>query len=105
MTVYGTGRRRKYVYGRTRADVVERLRSVQRTVDQGLPVIDEKATVACFLQTWLDEVVKLSRGYATGQAYEVHVRRHIVPVIGTRTLAKLSPDRPAAAAGGSPHRL
>ena len=33
---YGSGRRRKYVYGRTRAEVVERLRSVQRTVTEGL---------------------------------------------------------------------
>jgi hypothetical protein len=71
--------------------VVERLRSVQRTADDGLPLIDEKATVARFLQTWLDEVVKPARGYATWQGYEVNVRRHIVPVIGNRTLAKLSP--------------
>jgi hypothetical protein len=89
--VYGTGRRRKYVYGRTRAEVVERLRSVQRTVTEGLPVIDERTTLAKYLQTWLDEVVKPARGYATWQGYEVNVRRHIVPVIGNRTLAKLSP--------------
>jgi integrase len=89
--VYGTGRRRKYVYGRTRAEVVEKLRSVQRTVTEGLPVIDERTTLAKFLQTWLDEVVKPARGYATWQGYEVNVRRHIVPVIGNRTLAKLSP--------------
>jgi len=57
---YGKSRRRKYVYGRTRTEVVERLRSVQRTVGEGLPVIDERTTLATFLQTWLEEVVKTS---------------------------------------------
>ena len=64
--VCGTGRRRKYVYGRTRAEVVERLRSVQRTVTEGLPVIDERTTLAKYLQTWLDEVVKPARAAAGG---------------------------------------
>lgn len=71
--------------------MVEKLRSVQRTLSDGLPVIDERANLARFLQTWLDEVVRPSRGHATWQGYEVNARRHIVPVIGNRTLAKLSP--------------
>ena len=91
VTVYGTGRRRKYVYGRARAEVAEKLRAAQQTVGEGLPVIDERVTVAKFLQSWLDQVVKPARGYATWQGYEVNVRRHIVPVLGNRTLAKLSP--------------
>jgi integrase len=91
VTTYGRARRRKYVYGRTRAEVVERLRAVQHTRDEGLPVIDERVTLARFLQTWLDQVVRPQRGYATWQGYEVNVRRHIVPVLGKRTLAKLSP--------------
>jgi hypothetical protein len=54
-------------------------------------MIDERVTLARFLQTWLDQVVRPQRGYATWQGYEVNVRRHIVPVLGNRTLAKLSP--------------
>lgn len=91
VSVYGTGRHRKYVYGRTRAEVAEKLQALKRSLGDGLPVVDERVTVARFLQTWLDEVVKPARGYATWQGYEVNVRRHIVPVIGKRTLAKLSP--------------
>jgi integrase len=91
VSIYGTGRRRKYVYGRTKAEVADRLRAVQHGIDEGLPVIDERVTVAKFLQTWLDQVVKPARGHATWQGYEVNVRRHIIPLIGNRTLAKLSP--------------
>lgn len=47
--VYGSGRRRKYVYGRTRAEAVEKLRAVQQNLDDGLPLIDERVTVARFL--------------------------------------------------------
>ena len=56
----------------------------------GLPLIDERVTVAKFLETWLEQVVKPARGYATWQGYEVNVRRHIVPLIGNRTLANLA---------------
>lgn len=91
VSVYGTGRQRKYVYGRTRAEVAEKLQALKGSLGEGLPVMDERVTVAKFLQIWLDEVVKPSRGYATWQGYEVNVLRHIVPVIGKRTLAKLSP--------------
>ncbi len=68
VATYGTARRRKYVYGRTRAEVVERLRAVQHTKDEGLPVIDERVTLARFLQTWLDQVVNRSADMQRGRA-------------------------------------
>lgn len=67
VSIYGTGRRRKYVYGRTRAEVADKLRAIQHGLDEGLPLIDERVTVAKFLQAWLDQVVKPARGHATGR--------------------------------------
>jgi integrase len=87
---YGEGRQRKSVYGRTRADVVDKLRQARAVVDQGLPVVDERIRLDAYLETWLEEVVKPARSRATWQGYEVNVRRHIAPLIGHRRLAKVS---------------
>ena len=47
-------RRRKSVYGRTRAEVAAKLRKAQGQVDSGLPIGDKRLTVADLLQRWLD---------------------------------------------------
>lgn len=86
----GPARRRKSVYGRTRAEVVQKLRQAGASIDQGLPLVDERTRFDTYLQTWLSEVVKPSRSRATWQGYEVNVRRHIAPLIGHRPLAKVS---------------
>ncbi|HZT66039.1 MAG TPA: site-specific integrase [Acidimicrobiales bacterium] len=87
----GGRRRRKYVYGRTRADVVANLRSAQANVDAGLPLIDERTRLGTFLDLWLEEVVRPTRQQATFHGYEANVRLHIKPVLGHVPLARLSP--------------
>ena len=86
----GSSRRRKSVYGRTRAEVVRKLRHAKVSLDQGLPLVDERTGFDTYLETWLTEVVKPSRSRATWQGYEVNVRKHIAPLIGHRPLAKVS---------------
>jgi integrase len=86
----GTSRRRKSVYGRTRAEVVQKLRNAKASLDQDLPLVDERTGFDTYLETWLAEVVKPSRSRATWQGYQVNVRRHIAPLIGHRRLAKVS---------------
>jgi integrase len=85
-----SGRRRKSVYGRTRLEVVQKLRHVKVALDHGLPLVDERTGFDTFLETWLAEVVKPSRSRATWQGYQVNVRKHIAPLIGHRPLAKVS---------------
>jgi hypothetical protein len=56
----------------------------------GVPVPHEWWTVAAYLGYWLEEVVRPTLQPRTYQGYEAVVRRHLVPVIGQRPLARLS---------------
>ena len=46
-------RHRKTVYGKTRREVAEKVREVQRQIQQGLPVPPERLTVGQWLTAWL----------------------------------------------------
>jgi hypothetical protein len=54
----GGKRTRKYFYGTTQAEVRTLLLRSRHDLEQGLPVIPERQTVAQFLNQWLDESVK-----------------------------------------------
>lgn len=84
-------RRRKYVYGSTRAEVVAKLRSAQASVDAGLPQVDERTRLRTFLDLWLEDVVRPTKEQATFRGYEANVRLHIKPVLGHVPLVRLSP--------------
>jgi hypothetical protein len=55
------GRKRVYVYGRTRAEAREKLTALQRGIDRGLTVPAESWTVEQYLRHWLATVVKPNR--------------------------------------------
>lgn len=84
------GRKRVYVYGRTRADARERLTSLQRELDRGVRVAVENWTVGDYLDHWLAEVVKPTRAPKTYQGYETVVRLHIRPSVGRKKLRALA---------------
>ena len=50
--------RRKWIYGKTRRDVSDRLRRIRNDVAEGRPVINERLTVAEYLNRWLYDVAK-----------------------------------------------
>jgi integrase len=84
------GRKRVYVYGRTRAQAREKLTALQREVDRGVTIPAENWSVEGYLNHWLETVVKPNRMPKTHQGYEMAVRRHIIPVIGRKRLKSLS---------------
>lgn len=84
------GRKRVYVYGRTRAEAREKLTALQRGIDRGLTVPSQSWTVDEYLRHWLATVVKPNRMPKTHQGYELAVRKHIVPALGRKRLTKLS---------------
>jgi integrase len=101
---------RRRVSASTQADALAKLREVQRTLDDGLPVIDGRRTVGDYLEHWL-AVVLPARGRVRSQNtidnYTTVVRLHLIPTIGRKTLRSLTTEdvervlRQKAAAGCS----
>lgn len=52
----GGKRTRRSIYGRTRREVAEKLKVVQRQVQQGVPLGDDRMTVAEWLDAWLAQM-------------------------------------------------
>ena len=85
-------RRRKAIYGKTRAEVAAKLTSVLKDIQQGLPVPSERQTVAQFLEHWLENVTRPRLRPRPFLTYEQAIRLHIVPAIGRYPLQKLTPQ-------------
>lgn len=78
---------RRYVSGRTRADVVRKLDDVKREAEAGFPTGE---TTGAYLARWLVDVKPRLRA-ATWREYSRHVRAYWSPVFGTVPLTKLTP--------------
>ena len=83
--------KRKVVYGHTRKDVADKLADVLRDVQRGIPVPTQRLTTAAYLTDWLEQTVKPGHRASTLHVYEIMVRRHMIPSLGHRPLAKLAP--------------
>jgi len=86
------GYRRKWIYGKTRRDVSDRLRKIRSDVAEGRPVMNERLTMSEYLNRWLYEVAKQRTRPMTWRGYEHLVRLHILPTLGRVPLAKLTPQ-------------
>ncbi|MCB9175986.1 MAG: site-specific integrase [Caldilineae bacterium] len=85
------GGRQRSIYAKTRAEVARKMRQAIQQVESGIPLADERTTVAQFLNTWLETVVESSVRPSTFRSYEMHVRIHLSPALGKKRLAKLAP--------------
>ena len=81
---------RKTYYGKTRRVVQEKLKTALHEQQQGSLITAPRQTVAQFLHTWLEESQRHSVKPRTYERYEEVVRLHIVPVLGTYQLQKLT---------------
>src|SRR5438105_8737037 len=84
------GRKRKYIYGRSRREVQEQLKIALREQQQGTLLTTPQQTVEQFLNQWLTSH-KSSVRIRTYERYEQFVRIHLVPTIGHVQLQKLTP--------------
>ena len=83
-----TGKRlRKTVYGHKEQEVVDKLTEELAKQKRGEQPKPGRRTVEEFLQSWLKRVDVKPR---TLEHYELVIRKHILPTIGSKTLAKLS---------------
>ncbi|NTU84676.1 MAG: site-specific integrase [Chloroflexales bacterium] len=83
-------RRRKFVYGKTRKEVVEKLQALQRAHAAG--VTFTKLTVKEFLEQWLEQTVKRKNRVRTYDKYAEDIEHHLIPALGHHQLAKLTPS-------------
>src|SRR5688500_6051279 len=89
---YSNGKReRKFVYGKTRAEVADKLTDVLNRHKQGLPIIGNKQTAKQFLEQWLEDCIKPTVRLSTYLSYEQQIRLRIIPEIGHIKLSKLMP--------------
>jgi integrase len=90
--VYGLDGSRKFYYGATREDVAEKLVGAAKAVQDGLPLPDERVTLAEYLDLWLAKSRDLgSIRRSTWVSYESYVRLHLKPALGRVPLAHLTP--------------
>ena len=80
-------------YAKTRQEVLVKLRTAQHDQQAGLPIVEERQTVADYLTGWLDTIRPPRLVQETWNRYEECVRLHINPGIGSVRLAQLSAQR------------
>ena len=89
---YVEGRQvRRVVTGRTKAEVLARIRDAQNASDAGLAPARRELTVAKFLEDWLTNVLPGTVAPSTLQQYRDVCRLYIVPLIGQKRLVSLTP--------------
>jgi integrase len=81
--------KRRYVSGKTKAEVQQKLRKLLADRDSGIAYDSENLTVGSYLDRWLDAVKGSVRG-RTWQRHEQVVRLHLKPTIGSVKLDKLN---------------
>lgn len=84
--------RRLSFAGRTRREVQEKLTAALAEKQRGSFVEPSNMTVAEWLGTWLNEYKKNRIRPTTWDSYEVQVRCHIVPTVGSMKLKDLRPE-------------
>lgn len=85
------GRRvRKHIYGRTQADIVNRMADGRKAAKDGMLILDERQTVETFLHRWLEDCARRSVRPTTFRRYRDLVRSHIAPDLGKVPLARLN---------------
>ena len=82
---------RKSVTGKTKKDVVGKLREMQQLADADLPIPSRTLTVAGMLDMWLTDVLPGTVSRVTERQYRDVVRLYIKPRIGHRKLRELMP--------------
>ncbi|MCL4552527.1 MAG: site-specific integrase [Candidatus Marsarchaeota archaeon] len=83
--------RRKVVTAKTRGDVVQALKKLQRQVDDGLPAPDTTLTISQLLTSWHDDILRHQVAPSAASNYKAIADHHIIPALGRKKVASLLP--------------
>ena len=91
-TIYTvTGPKRRYISGKTREEIHQKLARAMADRDGGLVSdADGQTTVGEYLERWFETSVRGSVRESTYESYRRQVRRYVVPAIGGVKLKSLS---------------
>lgn len=81
---------RKTVTGKTKTEVLDKLRKVQNAAEHGIDLPRADLTVGKFLSEWMTDVLPGTVRASTLQQYQDVVKLYIVPVLGQKRLRTLS---------------
>ena len=83
-------RGRKWIYGRSRQEVADKLVELSRKVHAGVPVPTRSPTLSEFLRYWMAEVVQPRLRPTTTAKYRSTIDLYIEPVLGRRKIEKIT---------------
>lgn len=81
---------RKFLYGKTRAEVADKLREAQNQIAAGGITDPGKLTVGDWLNLWLESYVKPNVRQSTYESYRLQLDNHLIPGLGQKKLKKLT---------------
>ncbi len=84
-------RKRRYLYGRTKGEVLEKLNGLRSDVRAGTVPHPGRVTVREYVQNYLDTVAKSRVRSTTLSTYLSLAKCHIVPHLGGNRLSQLAP--------------
>ncbi|MFC7988475.1 tyrosine-type recombinase/integrase [Streptomyces pilosus] len=84
-------RTRKFVYGKTRDEVADKLTEMQEMTRQGIPAASSTMAFGDYLTYWLAAIAPERLKPATLNSYEGLTRLYIRPALGKKRLNRLSP--------------
>src|SRR5947209_3503962 len=81
--------KRKSIFGKTRVEVLNKSRAVQRDLEKGTLPTDGRVTTGQYLDQWLKDL-RPSLDFKSHRQYEYEIRLHLLPTIGKVPLTKLT---------------
>lgn len=84
-------RTRRFVYGKTREEVADKLTQMQEMTRQGIPAASSTMAFGDYLTYWLATIAPARLKPATLNSYEGLTRLYIRPALGRKRLNRLSP--------------
>jgi hypothetical protein len=84
-------RKRRTIYGRTKAEVIAKMKEVEAAVTVGTYVPPSRLTVGAYLKDWLQVAAKPSLRITTFERYRGLIENHAIPTVGNAPLQALMP--------------
>ena len=80
---------RKTVSAKTRMEVQQKLKALQKDIDDGLPAADATMSVKVLFDRWYEDVLRHQVAQSAAENYRSVANHHIVPTLGRKKVVQL----------------